>query len=192
VLQKLKEYGNVMCDLKLYDIPNTVKNRCKRLQKHGDNFELLTVHAHGGIDMMKTAVEIFPNKIVAVTVLTSFSEETYQHTHLSKTPIAEHVKHLATDAQQANVPYLVCSGQELEITKSISIKKIVPGIRPKWNITKNDDQQRIMTPAQAIKAGASLLVIGRPITGAIDPKDAAKKTLDEINSLESQPEVYLV
>ena len=155
IIKKLKKYGGVFADVKLHDIPNTVKNSTKRLSSHG--VEIITVHASGGIPMMKSAKKNSgKSKIIAVTVLTS-----------SKLKSKKEVLDLVKDAIKAKVDGIVCSGHELssiiKINGSKRLLKIVPGIRPSWYKAK-DDQKRKTAPKQALELGADYLVIGRPIT----------------------------
>lgn len=167
VIDQLKEIGRVFVDVKLYDIPNTVANTVRRLSKKGA--DIITVHASGGIDMMKAAKKnAGDSKIIAVTVLTS-----------TKSPDTKmKVLQLTKDAIKAGVDGIVCSSHELQAVNKIpgmeSKLKIVPGIRPEW-YTKKDDQVRTMTPAAAISLGVDYLVIGRPITESKNPLKALKK-----------------
>jgi len=176
----LKNHGRVMADLKLHDIPNTVGNDVTRL--FALQPELVTVHASGGVEMMKAAVKCGGDhtKIVAVTVLTSLNEE--QCRHIYGGTVAEVVQRFSTDALEAAVEYSVSSGQDLKVLTDQSfagLTKITPGIRPLWAAAAGD-QKRVMTPREAIDAGAGLLVIGRPITGHEDPVEALRLTVEEI------------
>lgn len=155
IIKKLKRYGRVFADAKLYDIPNTVSNTVKVLSKNGA--DIITVHAQGGIEMMQSAKKSAgKSKIIAVTVLTS-----------KKTKSNREVLGLVQDAISAGIDGIVCSGNELESIKSLpgSLKmiKVVPGVRPAGYDSK-DDQVRTVTPNQALINGANLIVIGRPIT----------------------------
>lgn len=155
IIKKLKKYGRVFADVKLYDIPNTVANSVKRLNLH--NADIITVHASGGIEMMKAAkLNCGKSKIIAVTILTS-KELKYKNEVLD----------LVKDVVKAKVHGIVCSGHELETVKHLPISKkmikVVPGIRPA-SYTLKDDQKRKMTAKEALAFGASLIVIGRPIT----------------------------
>ena len=172
--------AKIMLDMKLYDIPNTVKNHCEAIKLH-DNIDIVTVHAHGGVDMMKAATSVIPNGIAAVTVLTSFNQNTYGNLHRTTSSIEDAVVSLAGHAQFAGCSHLVCSGNELLALRryGITLKTIVPGIRPKWHV-KSDDQKRTMTPEEAVAAGADYLVIGRPIIEAKDPVKAVADTLLEL------------
>ena len=162
IIKKLKKFGNVFADAKLYDIPNTVANSVKRLALAGA--DMVTVHASGGIEMMRVAKEnAGHSKILAVTVLTSFRG--------SQNKI---VLKLAREAEKAGLDGIVCSGHELKYVSKISLLKVVPGIRPK-DYNKKDDQKRTVTPKEAIKLGADYLVIGRPITKSKDPPQAFRE-----------------
>jgi len=159
IIGKLKKFGNVFADAKLYDIPNTVAHSVARLSKAGA--DIITVHALGGIEMMKAAKNSAgKSKILAVTVLTSEKAN------------SEKVAEFTQEAFRAGVDGIICSGWNLsvirKIIKSRFFLKIVPGIRPSW-YKKKDDQKQIMTPKEALKLGADYLVIGRPILNAKNP-----------------------
>lgn len=171
-------------DVKLHDIPNTVKNTVKRIV--GEYCpSLLTVHASGGQKMMEAAVaaadDEAPGKtgILAVTVLTSLDEKDCKTIYGGD--IELEVRTLALLAHDAGVFGVVCSAHEIELVKDSKrkLEVVVPGIRPSWFQDKGD-QKRVMTPAEAIKKGASALVIGRPITKADCMVTAAKQTHNEI------------
>lgn len=166
----------VMLDGKFHDIPNTVKNTLRRL-KDVDGIEIVTVHASGGLEMMSAAFKEMPGRIAAVTVLTSLDEIMCEGIY-GMQPSGV-VLRLAKTAYVASASYVVCSGHELGTLKGLDIKKIVPGIRPKWYQSKGD-QKRTMTPHQAIEAGADYLVMGRAITTADDPVAAVERTLEEM------------
>ncbi len=174
ILRELKEFGNVMCDGKFHDIPNTAENSLEKLKEHADIF---TVHATAGKAPVSAACATAPGKIAAVTVLTSLSEEECVAIYGVTPEVA--VPKFANMACGWGATYMVSSGQELDRVSDIKLKKIVPGIRPAWH-TKADDQKRVVTPAEAIQKGANLLVIGRPIVQAKDPAYAAQQTWDEI------------
>ncbi len=174
--------SKIMLDMKFYDIPNTVRNHCEVIKTaEADAIPIVTVHAHGGNAMMRAAGEVLPGRIAAVTVLTSFDDQSYRKSLSNPSlTVKSSVRNLAYEAFSAGCAYVVCSGEELDLLHQwVQIKKIVPGIRPAWH-TKADDQKRVMTPKGAIEAGADYLVIGRPIIEAESPEDAAKRTLDEI------------
>jgi orotidine-5'-phosphate decarboxylase len=176
--------GQVFFDGKFHDIPNTMAAACRTVGSIGA--KLFTVHASAGPAALIAAGENRGSaECFAVTVLTSFSEETAQHVY-NQTPMNQVLK-FAKDAVDAKLDGIVCSPAELEALGREEIfkdlKKITPGIRPSWH-HGGDDQKRILTPAEAIRAGADYLVIGRPITnppiGVGSPVDAVKKILAEI------------
>jgi orotidine-5'-phosphate decarboxylase len=181
IANELLQWGNVMLDLKVYDIPNTAANIGKKIATNMPGVQIVTAHAHGGSEMLKALSKELPGKVAAVTVLTSFSEEQYQSLTATKRNIKEQVELLAAISFGCDCGYVVCSGQELETLKhgGNGCKFIIPGIRPKWHM-KPDDQKRTMTPKEAIQSGASLLVIGRPILEAENPEKAAQLTNEEI------------
>ena len=175
IIGKLKKYGKVFADAKLYDIPNTVKNSVTALPTAGA--DLITVHASGGIEMMKAAKKSAgKSKIIAVTILTSVNgQQEFLNNSISK---------LAKNATNAGVNGIVCSARELKTIAKIgelrSLIKIVPGIRPIW-YDKNDDQKRIVTPREAILAGADFIIIGRPITESLNPAKTVRIILADLN-----------
>jgi orotidine-5'-phosphate decarboxylase len=163
---------SVFLDLKLHDIPNTVAGATRAVSKLRP--EILTVHAAGGGDMIKAAVESAPDTIVAgVTLLTSIGDEVLAETGVAG-PVSDAVRRLAVMAVAAGARGLVCSPQEVAAVRAEvgpDIMLITPGIRPSG--ADSHDQARVATPEEAIKAGADLLVVGRPITRAADPGAAA-------------------
>lgn len=178
--------GEVMADPKLHDIPKTVGNRTKRFAAYGPKF--LTVHASGGIEMIRAAVENRgATDILAVTVLTSLNEE--ECTLNLGGPVKAKALLYARNALIAGAQGIVCSAQELEFFSKFpelkNLIKVTPGIRPVWHLDPKDDQKRIMTPEKAVKLGADYLVIGRPITKAADPVEALEKTIKEIETAEA-------
>ena len=189
-IRYLKEHGKkVFLDLKLHDIPNTVGHSVASVTRLGVN--LITVHAAGGRAMMQAATRyakitadelgVERPKILAVTVLTSFDDQGWQEVggHLH---IQEHVLELASLAKSSGVDGVVASPKEAGSIREMAGKDdfliVTPGIRPSF--AQTDDQKRIATPSQAFKDGSSMLVIGRPITQAIDPCAAARLILKEI------------
>jgi orotidine-5'-phosphate decarboxylase len=159
-------------DLKLHDIPNTVAGAARGVAKLKPRY--LTVHASGGRDMVRAAVEAAPEvTVAAVTVLTSLGGPALQEIGLIGPP-ADAVRRLAALAVSAGAGALVCSPQEVAAVRSEvgpGITLITPGVRPVG--ADAQDQARIATPERALADGADLLVIGRPITGAADPGAAA-------------------
>lgn len=172
IIDRLKEFGNVFVDVKLYDIPNTIANSVKKISAKGA--DIITVHASGGIEMMRRAKErAGGSKIIAVTILTSKKQ-------LENTE--SEVVRLTKESLEAGLDGVVCAGQDLEAVSRIaqmgSKLKVVPGIRPDW-YTESDDQMRVVSPREAINRGADYLVIGRPITKSDDPLKALEKILGE-------------
>ena len=159
----------IFLDLKLHDIPNTVKKSIKGLVSFP--IDMMTIHTSGGLEMMKAAknaVDGTDIKIFGVTALTSLSDE--DTSLIFKRTAAEQVNTMLDLAEQAGINGVVCSPHELSlVTKRESLLSITPGIRLK---DSNDDQNRVMTPKDALKQGANFLVIGRPITEAKNIKEA--------------------
>ena len=166
---------DVFLDLKFHDIPNTVRQACSAAAKLG--VWMLNVHALGGAAMMRAAregIEIVAQRpfLVAVTVLTSMSASDLQDLGIT-TPLPQFVDQLAKNAISSGLDGVVCSAQEaaaLRASIGDSTLLVTPGIRPEW--ASSDDQQRIVTPQQALADGASYLVIGRPVTQHKDPAQA--------------------
>ena len=165
---------DVFLDLKFHDIPNTVAKAVTAAAELG--VWMVNVHASGGSEMMtkaKQALDKFGDKaplLIAVTVLTSMSEDDLRGTGINRTP-AEQVQHLASLAKQCGLDGVVCSAWEAQSLKSTlgeAFKLITPGIRPEGSAS--DDQKRIMTPRKAMDVGVDYLVIGRPITKANNPQ----------------------
>ena len=167
-------------DLKFHDIPNTVAGAVRGISSLASAF--FTIHAGGGAAMMKAAVEAAEgkSKVLAVTILTSLSENDMAPLGIGGS-VADQVKRLADLAQASGVDGLVCSPHEVAILRNHlgpDMALMVPGIRPKGSAA--DDQARTLTPAEALRAGADYLVIGRPITAAADPAVAARAILDSL------------
>jgi orotidine-5'-phosphate decarboxylase len=169
----------VFADFKLHDIGNTVARGVESMARSGATF--LTVHAYP--QTMKAAVEGRAGsnlKILAVTVLTSYDDGDL-HAAGYRLGVTDLVEARAQQAQVLGIDGIVCSPEEAASLRKIvghQMHLVTPGIRPAGSAT--DDQKRIMTPARAIAAGADYLVVGRPITGATDPKAAAEAVVVEI------------
>ena len=163
----------VFLDLKLHDIPNTVGKAVAALARLRP--AILTVHAAGGKAMMAAAKAAAPaqTKIVGVTVLTSLDGADLAAAGISGSP-AEQVKRLADLSREAGIDGIVCSGEEVAAAKAAWPEGffVVPGVRPAGMDV--GDQKRVVTPRQALNDGASILVIGRPITAAPDPAQAIR------------------
>ena len=175
----------VFLDVKLHDIPNTVAGAMKALAPLGA--AIINVHASGGAAMMRSAAEaaasVLPRpKIIAVTVLTSLEAADLAAMGISGTPL-EQVVRLAKLTKASGIDGVVCSPQEIEAVREAcgpDFLIVTPGVRPAGG--ELADQKRVMTPSRALAAGADLLVIGRPITGAADPAEAARAILQELGS----------
>ena len=170
-------------DLKFHDIPTTVKKACRAAADLG--ISILNVHALGGSNMMEAAREGVDESnnnpfLVAVTILTSHDENSLKDIGIQGN-LQQTINKLAIDAARARLDGIVCSAQDIPLVKDTlpdNFIFITPGIR--FNDEK-DDQKRIMTPNDAIKNGASFLVIGRPVTLSDDPVKTLIKINDEIN-----------
>jgi orotidine-5'-phosphate decarboxylase len=163
----------VFLDLKLHDIPNPVEKAVHALAHLQP--AILTVHASGGRAMLAAAKAAAPagTKIVAVTVLTSLDQADLSAAGVHGSP-SEQVRRLADLAQESGVDGIVCSGAEVAAAKAAWSEGffVVPGVRPEG--TDIGDQKRVVTPRQALDDGASILVVGRPITAAPDPAAAIR------------------
>jgi len=173
----------IFLDLKFHDIPNTVAGAVRAAASLGVN--ILNVHAAGGPAMLKAAVEaargVNPEaKVIAVTVLTSLADADLDALG-QQGPAADQVARLANLTQKAGLDGVVCSAHEIAALRAAlgpDFLLVVPGIRPKGSDL--GDQQRVMGPREALDAGASILVIGRPITAAPDPVEAARAIAESL------------
>ncbi len=162
----------IFLDLKYHDIPNTVAAACEAAADLG--VWMVNVHASGGRKMMTTAAERLANRqsrplLIAVTILTSLGQDDIAEIGYAGTP-ADNVSRLAALAEDSGLDGVVCSPLEVTMLREqrgAAFHLVTPGVRPAGSST--DDQKRIMTPGDAIKAGASYLVVGRPITASDDP-----------------------
>ena len=171
--------AKVFLDLKLHDIPNTVARAVESASDLG--VQMLTIHLSGGSEMIRAAVHARPDDLLllGVTVLTSVDDKTLGEVGISDT-IDNHVLRLAKLGVENGMNGVVASAREIQILRSEfgdKIKIVVPGIRPSWS--QAADQKQIMTPVEALDAGADYLVIGRPITADVDPRKAVTKILRE-------------
>ena len=176
VVEQLTAMGfDIFLDLKYHDIPSTVAKACRAAADLG--VWMMNVHTLGGPPMMTAARDALANDtqrplLLGVTLLTSMDEQTFQHIGLTGT-ISETVLRLADMAEQSGLDGVVCSAQEattLRAQHGQQFQLVTPGIRPAHSDT--GDQHRTMTPPEAIDAGSSYLVIGRPITAAQNPMQA--------------------
>jgi orotidine-5'-phosphate decarboxylase len=181
--------GRVFVDLKFHDIPNTVA-QTSRVMARRQAF-MYTMHAGGGSKMLSTAVKAAAEEAallgvekplaIGVTVLTSIRQSEFEEEMGVKIPIVDHVVALAKLAHAAGMDGVVCSPQEIALVRAAcgdNLLIVTPGVRPAW--AASDDQARVMTPGEAISAGASYLVVGRPITKSDNPKEAAQRIVEEM------------
>ncbi|MBU1263735.1 MAG: orotidine-5'-phosphate decarboxylase, partial [Gammaproteobacteria bacterium] len=175
----------VFLDLKFHDIPNTVAAACRAAA--GLGVWMLNVHASGGRRMMTAAQQALADmpqrpRLIAVTVLTSMSAEDLAEVGVSDVP-ADQVLRLARLSHACKLDGVVCSAQEAAMLRAdlgADFRLVTPGIRPAG--TEMGDQRRVMTPAEALRAGATDLVIGRPVTAAADPLAALKQIQSDIQN----------
>ncbi len=191
-VEALKALGRpIFLDLKLHDIPNTVAGAVRSATALAPKY--LTLHAGGGVAMMQAAIEAASDeaakrgvarpKLLAVTVLTSLDAGDLAAQAIASEPEAQVVR-LATLAKSAGIDGAVCSPREIVALRQAlgpALELVVPGIRPDWAAT--GDQKRVMTPTEAAQAGADVLVIGRPITGAPNPAGAARRIRAELTAV---------
>lgn len=192
VLEPLAARGHsVFLDLKLHDIPNTVAGAVRSAAVHGAR--MLTLHALGGPAMLAAARAALedvadPPELLAVTVLTSMDSDQLRSVAINGSP-AEEAELLARMGMAAGIRGFVCSPREVGSLRALTGPSgvlVVPGIRPAG--ASVGDQKRVATPAETIRAGASYLVVGRPITQASDPAQAAEAILHQMaEALEPQP-----
>jgi len=177
VVTMAKDQGlKVFLDLKLHDIPNTVAHAMKALSKLP--IDMVNVHASGGLEMMKRARDNTDALLIAVTQLTSTTEEQMNSEQRIPGKLAQSVVELSKLAKSAGLNGVVSSALEVELIKEACGKNfltITPGIRPQGS--DPGDQKRVTTPQEALKLGTDYMVIGRPITASGDPKAALEKIL---------------
>ncbi|HIO93413.1 MAG TPA: orotidine-5'-phosphate decarboxylase [Leucothrix mucor] len=186
MVRKLINKGfDVFLDLKFHDIPNTVASVCRAAAKL--DVWMMNVHASGGSEMMLAASNalndfVTPPKLIAVSVLTSMSDLQLQETGVNAVA-KDQVKHLASLAKNAGLDGMVCSAQEASLLREHlggDFLLVTPGIRPQG--ADIGDQSRVMTPADAIRAGVDYIVVGRPITQSLNPLDTIQQINDEMKS----------
>lgn len=181
----------VFLDLKFHDIPNTVSSAAVAATRLG--VSILNVHASGGLQMMRRTADAVSEvstkeglkrpSVIAVTVLTSSDATVLSEVGISCEPETQ-VRRLSLLAEAGGMDGVVASGHEVAVVRS-TVKSsgfliVTPGVRPAGSV--QDDQKRVMTPAQAIRAGADYIVVGRPIISAKDPVDSAGQILEEMES----------
>lgn len=185
VIEAVREAGeaDIFLDLKLHDIPATVQGALESAAKLKVKF--ITVHAgDGGASFDKVALKNdFGLEVLGVTVLTSVpGERLPKMGYPADLTIEDLVLTRAALALDMGCSGVVCSGKEIRPLREklgAGFSIVVPGIRPAWSVLEKDDQARIVTPAEAVQAGADYIVVGRPIREAKDPAEAAKKIVDE-------------
>ena len=181
---------DIFLDLKFHDIPHTTAQAVKAAAQLG--VWMVNVHAGGGMRMLQAAREVLEplsNRplLIGVTVLTSQIEEDLKAVGVQQ-PLEEQVINLATLAQQAGLDGVVCSAQEADVLKRAcgqNFLLVTPGIRPPGSAS--DDQRRIVTPAEARRAGSDYLVVGRPVTRAADPLEACEEIVRSIEGIVWRP-----
>ena len=188
IVRELKRRGHkIFLDLKLHDIPNTVKKAMAVLS--GLDVDICNVHAAGTVNMMRAAIEGLTRPdgtrplLIAVTQLTSTDQESMENDLLIKAPMQEVVMHYARNALAAGLDGVVCSPLESERVHAAcgsGFLTVTPGIRFAENA--KGDQRRVMTPAAAREAGSDYIVVGRPITASADPVAAYLRCLDEFTN----------
>lgn len=188
IVRRIKARGHrIFLDLKLHDIPNTVRKTMKVLSAL--DVDMTNVHASGTIEMMQAALEGLIREdgtrplLIAVTQLTSTSEERMKEDLLIDAPISEVIAHYAANAQKAGLDGVVCSPLEASIVKErcgAGFMAVTPGIR--FADAAADDQVRITTPARAREIGSDFIVVGRPITAAADPVAAYLRCVEEFTA----------
>ncbi len=190
IVRRIVDSGaRVFLDLKYHDIPNTVAKASAEAVKLG--VSMFNVHSLGGMDMMKAAVEAAKETaekhnlpaptLLAVTILTSMEEKNMRKELKITRSLQREVSHLARLARRAGMHGVVASPRELAMLRRAVRGEFViltPGVRPAGS--DKDDQKRVMTPGEAIQAGADYIVVGRPVLQAIDRKAAVEKILEEI------------
>lgn len=181
LVKELKEKGYpIFLDLKLHDIPTTVKKAIKNIGILG--VDIINVHAAGGVKMMTYAKEGLEEvgssaKLIAVTQLTSTSDEMLQHELLITTPMDQTVAHYAKNAKEAGLDGVVCSPLEAKAVGEMGLISVTPGIRFANHST--NDQVRVATPKDAKTLGSTYIVVGRSITQSEHPREAYQKCIKE-------------
>ena len=185
IVREIKKRGHkIFLDLKLHDIPNTVKKAMAVLSKL--DVDITNLHAAGTSAMMKAAIEGLTREdgtrplLIAVTQLTSTDQESMERDLLIKEPIGDVVIHYAKTAKNAGLDGVVCSPLEAGIVKKacgMDFLTVTPGVR--FADGDTGDQKRVMTPAEANRAGSDYIVVGRPITAAADPVAAYERCVRE-------------
>jgi len=185
-----QQQKRIFLDLKLHDIPNTMAGACRAAARYGIDF--LTVHASAGKAALMAAqaaaqegaaeANVSPPQLLGVTLLTSISSRSLAFELKVPLELTDYTLQLALLAQESGLGGIVCSPQEADLLRRTlfpTMTLVCPGVRPSWS--QRYDQQRVLTPAQALAAGANYLVIGRPITAAADPAAAFQHLCQELS-----------
>lgn len=188
LVRELADRGlKIFLDLKFHDIPNTVAGAVKSVAELGA--AVINIHCSGGTEMLRAAKEALPSEnppaLIGVTVLTSLDDDDLRDLGVAHTSEGQ-VLLLARTAKEAGLDGVVCSARELDLLRSElgeNFVLVTPGIRPAWSAV--GDQKRITTPEQALRDGASALVIGRPVTAAPDPAEAMRRIVKECDGVVS-------
>ena len=189
IVQELKARGKrVFLDLKFHDIPNTMAGACRAVGGYG--VDLLTVHAAAGKAALESSVAAAregattageePPLLLAITVLTSISSRALAYDLKIPLELTDYALQMALLAQDSGLGGIVCSAQEAAQLRRFlpqDFTLVCPGVRPDW--ASGNDQKRVMAPGHALKAGASYLVVGRPITASAEPAAAFQRICDE-------------
>ncbi len=189
IIRILKErHKKIFLDLKFHDIPNTVVGACQSAAQY--QVDLLTVHAAAGRPALQAAAAALakegqrPPALIAITLLTSLNTRELAFDLHIPLETSVYALNMAMMAKECGCPGAVCSPQEVAAVRQRCGQDFIlvcPGIRPEWSVPA--DQQRTMTPVQALQAGADYLVIGRPITAAVDPVAAWEKICEELAAI---------
>ena len=188
ILKYLKEQNKrIFLDLKFHDIPNTVKGAVQSALKY--EVDLLTLHAIAGREALTAASEVVknagasPTKLLAITVLTSINSRQLAFDLKVTLELPEYALNNALMSKECGIDGAVCSPHEAKKLREVcgdDFLLVCPGVRPSWAV--KGDQQRVMTPKEALKQGASYLVIGRPITQADNPQEAWRKISEDMTN----------
>lgn len=183
LVKELKKMGfKIFLDLKLHDIPNTVEKAMANLSSLG--VDIINVHSEGGIEMMKAArkgldstLEGKNTKLIAVTILTSISNEILKNELLIDEDVDKVVKKYASNVKEAGLDGVVCSPLEAPIIKEMGLISVTPGIR--FLDDAKGDQKRVTTPSKAKELGSTFIVVGRSITASSDPVKSYERCVEE-------------
>lgn len=176
LVSRITDGSAVFIDAKLHDVPATVSRAVRRIVEHGVQVRFITVH-----EAVADAVRAAGGRaeILLVTVLTSVDPASLGGPEALRARVASR----AHDARRDGAAGVVCAASELDLVRSVgdgAMLRVVPGVRPAWAEVSGDDQRRVTTVADAVRAGATHLVVGRPIRDAKDPVEAARRIVDEI------------